>query len=118
MNEKTLKALRQSVEKWRKNQEATRPGDAALGPLNCALCAMFRVVHAASEIDCSGCPVKERTGEDGCGGTPYSDAQEAHSDWCCEEGNVLLRSVFREASKDEVKFLESLLPEGELRDDR
>lgn len=58
----TAEALEVSIAKWRM-VEAGLGYDR--GRRNCALCQLFR------DQDCSGCPVKDATGIDGCQNTPY-----------------------------------------------
>jgi len=54
-----VRALRKSIEKWKKNSEAKRPEDADMGPTSCPLCLMFNpplssILHS---LRCVGCPV-------------------------------------------------------------
>lgn len=90
MNAETLTALRGSIAKWRAIVAGTGINR---GPSDCPLCKLFFFVRR-----CVGCPVFERTGETGCGGTPYSDYEK--------NGEL-------EVAKAELDFLISLLPEGE-----
>ena len=104
MDPKTETALRQSVEKWRKNSRVRKLGNAKVGAEHCPLCLLFNdYVNPDVGEGCNCCPVKGRTGHAGCVGTPYEDAEGA----CDEES-------FRAAAKEELAFLESLLPEQPL----
>jgi hypothetical protein len=59
-----LKALQGSVAKWQAIVNGAGHDD---GPLNEPLCRAF----LKDTDDCTGCPVKKRTGRDSCDGTPY-----------------------------------------------
>ncbi len=99
MNAETLEALKASIRKWRENAAVDDLADANTGAKGCPLCRVFY------HNDCAGCPVMEETGEECCDDTPYIAADAA-----------LKRKdlpAFKEASLEEVAFLESLLPEGE-----
>lgn len=102
MNKKTLKALKGSIEKWRK---IAFEGGEDWAEGNCELCK--------KHPDCIGCPVAAHTQKDFCDGSPYedwSDHQRGH-------GTPIPQSVFddksKELAKQEYEFLKSLLPEGE-----
>lgn len=90
MDNLTLEALRGSVKKWQAIVDGTGKNR---GPSDCPLCKLFFFVRL-----CVGCPVFERTGETGCGGTPYMDYEK--------HGELYLAQA-------ELDFLISLLPEGE-----
>lgn len=99
MTPETLKALKGSIEKWRRIVEGTGWD---YGPRNCPLCIMFRDWDDDGVNSCGGCPVKERTGKDGCEDTPY----EAYVD---AEGTIGEKA----AARAELDFLRSLLPKEE-----
>ena len=61
--EEQKKALRGSIRKWTKIVNGTGVDE---GPDNCPCCKKWY-----ENDDCSGCPIREFTGKDGCGGTPY-----------------------------------------------
>jgi hypothetical protein len=121
MDTKTLKALEDSIEKWKKNVAAESPADVTTGWRECPLCLLYNNLdkrdNAIAEwyaTRCHGCPVFEQTRQQGCHGSPYNDAEDAHDDWVyhlasAEEDKY--RDAFRAAAKLELKFLESLLPE-------
>lgn len=106
MDERTLTALKGSIEKWK----AIEAGNAAdHGWTDCPLCQMF------IGDDCVGCPVRERNIEyDGCG-------NPAHRAWGRQmvELHRLPHNGERKANtpalvalaREEREFLESLLPE-------
>lgn len=101
MDKDTLRALKDSIEKWR---QIERGEMADLASDNCMLCQKF-TVGAGS---CRGCPVMERSGCDGCRGTPYTNWVLAHppfDDYRVADTPELVR-----LARAERKFLESLLP--------
>ena len=111
MNAKTLTALKGSIKKW----EAIVAGKGAdEGSGNCPLCNVFIT------SSCRGCPVSERVGNVGCGGTPY-----AEWDYLMSREGAYGKKGIADVSSDkvplarsyaeaELKFLQSLLPtEGE-----
>jgi len=108
MNAQTLEALKASIAKWERNAEAKTPDDYKTGQDDCPLCKLF---IAVSDLDmCVGCPVAEKTGEDGCSGTPYLRAWQARSKWSFEPKSTKHRAASHAAARDEVAFLKSLLP--------
>ena len=114
MSPKTLEALRGSIRKWRLiviGEGVDR------GAENCPLCALFDTEDA----DCIGCPVYEKTGEHGCGNTPYTKFADAEdTDYYIFTGGYLEPSFehrvigprSQQVAIDEYNFLVSLLPEG------
>ena len=105
MEEKTLVALKKSIEHWEKN---AAPGDHPVSTKakDCALCGLF-----FWEEDCAGCPVYQRTGREGCHGSPYWSVVDAKLELCADESKGRLRKKLREAAQKELDFLKSLLPE-------
>lgn len=103
MDEKTLAALRGSIEKWR-GVAAGNIEDR--GWRNCPLCKKFRVVATDGLSVCDGCPVSERTGQDGCHGSPY---------WAFDDTPYYPRREYKRAARAELDFLISLLPTEEMR---
>ena len=108
MDAETLAALKQSIEKWEHNAVAETPDDFATEAETCALCDLFYWKGG-----CNRCPVKERTGQWGCRGTPYVAADAAHEEWSACPSNPTLRDASHAAARAEAEFLRSLLPEGE-----
>lgn len=120
MNKKTLNALRSSIRHWKRLEKGRTRANEGIGPAYCALCRMFYFEnyrpgrdicnHARSyDAVCLGCPVRERTGQKLCGGTPYADAEKA---WMLEELDGIGSAAFKAAAKKEREFLQSLLPPG------
>lgn len=98
MNAKTLTALRGSIRKWQKIVKGTGEDE---GTGNCPLCRLFFWLPN----DCRGCPVREKTGEKECRGTPYSQWKKGGYVWLDK-----LSKEAKEHAQDEVDFLRSLLP--------
>ena len=106
MDDRTLEALRGSIEKW----EAIERGDGQdLGISNCPLCHLF------VEECCQDCPVGITTGLYGCNGSPYGEFRRALTDAAGEVAVSIDEAPLDEASRlkrlarDEREFLESLL---------
>jgi len=107
MDEKTLTALRQSIEKWERNAVAEVPMGFTIMPQSCPLCQRFWKRY------CAGCPVTGRTGKVGCAGSPYAEAAVAADEWLDNPDNDTLRDTAHAAARAEAEFLRSLLPEEE-----
>jgi hypothetical protein len=108
VNKKTLRALRGSIEKWRKIAEGTGV-DAASD--NCQLCKLFFHLQR-----CKGCPVAAKTGTFGCLDTPYvawSRLPSEDKDFDTRGNRIALTAKAKRVARREQRFLESLLPEGE-----
>ena len=98
MDEKTLTALRGSIEKWRQIEAGTLEDR---GPDNCPLCQEF------IENNCVGCPVSAQTGRGGCVGTPYEAWDDA-----AYIVNIANTPELVALARAEREFLESLLPQA------
>lgn len=104
MDEKTLTALKGSIAKW----EAIVAGKGEdAGADNCPLCQLFHFSKGGKKnpVKCGGCPVREATGQMGCGGSPYDEYENMSNgddsdDYESIEG----------AAAAELAFLRSLLP--------
>lgn len=96
MNKRTLKALEGSIEKWR--QIAYENGK-DYGTENCPLCKMFFINGSR---DCTGCPVRDKTGRMLCHGSPYEAWAYSHKKH--------IPSVKKQLAVAELKFLRSLRP--------
>ena len=99
MNSETLKALQESIEIWKRRTEGEI---IPFGKDYCPLCQIFNNVSntLCPEVSCKGCPVFEATGKQYCYDTPYEEIillQETEED-------------YGEAMKEELYFLQSLLP--------
>jgi len=107
MNKRTLKALKGSIRKWKKIVAGTGKDQ---GTKNCALCKAF------IDMGCEGCPIKDRTGYDGCNLSPYDDWVE-HLEDChdrtVDDAYLSLEpecNACKELAQKELDFLISLLP--------
>lgn len=114
MEDVTLKALKESIEKWERNAVAETPDGFTTGPGGCALCERFW------DDFCQGCPVRAFTGAGDCHDTPYDAALNAKNDWLFSQPwpdgrDSERRAAAHAAAREEVAFLRSLLPEVEDR---
>ncbi len=109
MDKKAEQALRQSIQHWKENlerAEGDRVSKIDTSARSCALCNMF------FESGCQGCPVSCQTGKDCCNGTPYIRARETIREYLSlplDRRHHELPAIVK-AVKDEIQFLESLLP--------
>lgn len=122
MEPKTLEALRESIAHHQNNKAV--PHQRTMGASSCALCGLFRyqgpivegqIYRRNSNADCGGCPVREKTGEQYCIGTPWGEVEYTESKMA-EEGNDYdedcpFRNDFQLAEGAEIAFLKSLLPQ-------
>jgi hypothetical protein len=114
MNEKTLKALKESIEHWKRLAKGTEGED--YGGPECALCKKFNHFvneNIPLEDSCKGCPVFQKTGEKYCRDTPY-ELIETEEDSYTHRSDFIKTEVFQLLAQEEVKFLESLLPNDHL----
>lgn len=104
MPKRTLAALKASIKHW---EEMSKTGLTLQQPEadQCALCRAFLIAIEDSDKSCQGCPIFEATGIKYCGNTPYEQASRA-----ADDGN---EERFKAEAKEELSFLQSLLPEGE-----
>lgn len=100
----TLTALKQSIAHWQR----LVIGNSVDIPSReqCALCGKFWKHGWGLGVLCDGCPVKEKTGLDGCEGTPYKQAED-----CFNLQNPKDKQFIKYAHK-ELAFLKSLLPKS------
>lgn len=107
MKARTLRALRASINHWKRlAANKARPGE-LYGCDSCALCTRFLDNRTREcKIPSTGelCPVQEKSGKVYCRSTPYSAAKEA----VCNR--ALARDYYQSNIEAEVTFLESLLP--------
>lgn len=99
MNEEAKEALNESITDSKGKIQLAE--DFPLGPKNCALCIKYR-----SALGCSNeCPVKAKTGMNGCEGTPYSKIVKAKKALieALEEEDDFLRSLREPEPKEEPK---------------
>ena len=110
-------ALRKSVLKWEKIvstlEDPTRLTVTDKGDEDCACCKEF----LESDLEnCKGCPVREKTGESLCWGSPYDSWRRAlrgsrmykDTDYTYFL-DTSRRKVLTGLAKNELKFLQSLL---------
>ena len=112
MNRKTLTALRRSIKHWEENVAAKEPDKASVEGGDCALCNIFvwpGIFASDKRFDCLSCPVAKRTGETSCKGSPYAVAVVALFQWNMLP-NKTTEENWRNAAREEVRFLRSLLP--------
>ena len=104
MDKQTLKLLEGSIEKW---DNIVNNGGSDHGTGNCPLCRTFLLYGG----HCKGCPVEKKTGEAGCGDTPYSKWYD-HKEHNHKNGYLAPIECrwCRKYAEDELKFLQSLLP--------
>ena len=107
MDDKTLTALRQSIENWEWNAVTETPENYTTGVKDCALCEAFL------RDECLGCPVRKLVGGVFCLGSPYYNAVQVRGEWSCDPSNPALRDAAHTAARAEAEFLRSLLPEEE-----
>lgn len=102
MNEQTLEALKESIEKWEK---IVYHGCADRGTLDCALCCLCR--------NCLNCIVSIHSNQVGCANTPYVEWDYYMDNYNKSNEN---KKVFDNKSKElainELNFLKSLLLKG------
>lgn len=99
------KPLMEAIEHWK---EIERGEGIDLGADSCSLCMKF------TDEDCTGCPVRERTGLRECRGTPYSNWSNAQymlgrRSWDIEQSQVADTTELQSLARAEREFLESLL---------
>ena len=101
MDKATLKALKESIKHWKRIIEGV---DVRWKSNQCALCEEF----LTPGYTCDGCPVKKKTKQDLCEGTPYVKfVQDAALFFGIGiKGRPNLISL----ATDELNFLKSLLP--------
>ena len=105
MNKKTLKALEGSIEKWRKIVAKEGVDD---GEGNCPLCRLF-----IDESLCGECPVAQKTGQECCQESPYSNwikHQIKRHVVPSDDGWEIECHYCKDLAKKERTFLESLRP--------
>jgi hypothetical protein len=107
MNKKTLAALKKSIRHWEDNLKKAKAGMAfSFDGSDCDLCA--------SHPRCVGCPVKDRSGQTGCHGTPWEGIKGHYCSFKhkCDFGHVITHpcQTCVELVQKELDFLKSLLP--------
>lgn len=100
MNAQTLNALNESIRHWQRYVDGFGKEEGEPLVHNCSLCGLFY------QSECSGCPIREKTGFINCRRTPYEDAWDAYN----KHGPT--SPEFIEQAKLMLEFLKSLLPVG------
>ncbi len=115
VNEKNEALRVKCVAHWKRLRSVKSPTsleqpDAA----SCAFCGEYNP-SLVDYTKCRGCPIKEKTGEPLCLGTPYRDARMAWGIWfrrdyldMDEAGARKARSAWRRAAGRMIAFLEAL----------
>ena len=113
MTEQAKKALKESIEHWRRVASGTMKPDESVGAPHCALCSEFNYSKEGHD-NCEGCPVFERTAETGCHGSPYEAFEKNMLNMGDGEfDHWLATDEARTLAAAELAFLESLLPDSE-----
>ena len=103
---KKLIALNQSIEHW-ENMIGGKESTVASGA-SCALCQAF------DTSSCSGCPVRDRTKNSDCMGSPweslFAHCNNVHKVYMTTVGFFLDCPDCVKLAKKELRFLKSLLP--------
>lgn len=110
MDEKTITALKGSIEKWKKVADGSGKDE---GQYNCPLCAVF-----FGKIGCEGCPVRTATGHECCNGTPYREWERHHHVdhpiellWSQTVQSIQCPEC-KKLAMAELEFLQGLFPTG------
>ncbi len=123
MDKKTADALEKSIKHWEENVAAAKVGaegvDITTGA--CALCDLFFKEITSSHIDCSGCPVQQKTRTNCCSNTPYVLVSHIRSEMASLKRNnsklspeaalsalTTANNKLIQACKAELTFLKSL----------
>ena len=103
MNKQTLRALKQSIKKWKRI--VARIGKDH-GWTDCALCELGE--------GCRGCPVNKDGKHSACDNTPYEQWYNHHAiihpDSHLSDGYKIECKICERHAKAELAFLQSLLP--------
>lgn len=100
MDEKTLNALKGSIEKW---EQIIAGNDTDEGPFNCPLCYVFRN-NRDSELMCEGCPIPKF-----CTNPEYI----VWSTYRAASNGFVSSPRSKKLAQNELDYLKSLLPKGE-----
>ena len=98
MSQRALQALLLSLDHWIRLRDGKEAKDEDTYGDYCALCKLY---HARG---CRGCPVAKKTNLTLCQGSPWLRARDA---WNNRDTEPM---VWRNASDEMVRFLQSLLP--------
>ena len=115
-NNAAITAHKESITKWRRNYDARQLGDIKLAATDCALCGVYRSKEPHGRDNCGACPVAN-SGEsrEFCDNTPYGEVVRLVYDEYNVHGkddDDVVPVYIRNAIKEELDFLESLLPKN------
>lgn len=108
MDDVVIEALHESIKHWERLASGKRKPKEYIGKDDCALCTLFNIDGASLQVRCNGCPVKEKTGQIFCRGTPFIEAESIAE--LSDDDNILDHEDFKNAAAKELEFLQSLLP--------
>ena len=112
MDKETLKALKASVRKWKRQ---VKNPFLPTGWDNCPLCKLFHPSSGSSRVimtkDCYGCPVQAKTGTPYCIDTPYDEWDYHKANWHEFEVDANCAEC-KEFIAEELEFLKGLLEEA------
>jgi len=110
MDAKTLKALKESIQKW---EEIIAGRGIDEQGKNCPLCSLFWNDKSKMK-HCLLCPIFLNTGKKYCWDTPYSDWADHQDQYhhMQEFNKYIICPTCRRLAKAELVFLKSLLPKG------
>ena len=120
MPKRTLAALKGSICKWK---DIVAGSAMDHGVDNCSLCKVyhpeFRKI-TGGDYECSDkCPVKAKTGESFCLGSPYlkwANHQDRYHGGNASVGQGVECPTCKKLAKAELRFLEKLLPPSPVKD--
>lgn len=110
MKKKNVELLKGSIEKWLEIKRSTKVFER--GAYDCSLCQEYQ------NSGCSGCLIKERTGQNNCFGTPFHVWREHQEGIHTHHTNRHRVSYCKECTNlanDMLGFLISLLPVKEIK---
>lgn len=104
MKKEVIEAIHGSIKKW----EGIRDGQLAdLAQENCPLCQMFYIDSTwNTEKECTGCPIREKTGYPGCHGVDeYDDVSDE-----LDINHMASSERAKNACQEMINYLKALLP--------
>lgn len=73
-----LDAIIADMEHWDRNAKAAHVRDAIIDRSASALCRLFNQEDMPNEKKCDGCPIRRKTGQQFCQGSPIGQAAVTH----------------------------------------
>jgi hypothetical protein len=115
-----IEGLRESIEHWQRLATGKRqPNEHHYGD-DCPLCQRYWKIDDSDDSDCSGCPIRDDTGADGCEGcVPWNAANDCIKNTSAASlppscnGDVYQTVEFKRAAADMVVYLQRLLTKYE-----